>query len=162
MKGDLVEVIRGDEIGKQGNILSINKKNDRVVVEGVNEKIEKLEFDSEEGVKGETKVTYQPIFSCRVNLVDPSNQKPTRIKMGYLEDGTKVRISKKTGTLIPFPKQKTDEEKYRHKIDGPLDTPLDKVQELTYQGEDFEGIKKDFDDYISKKDKIEKSLVFED
>jgi len=36
-------------------------------------------------------------------LVDPSNNSPTKIKYGFLEDGSKVRISKKSGTLIPKP-----------------------------------------------------------
>jgi hypothetical protein len=31
------------------------------------------------------------------------NRLPTRVKYGYMEDGTKVRISKKTGSVIPKP-----------------------------------------------------------
>ena len=77
------------------------------------------------------------IESRRVNLVDPKLKKPTRIKMGFLEDGTKVRISKKSGVIIPYPEKKTYEEIHKDKIDGPLDTMPDKVMEITYKGEDL-------------------------
>jgi len=32
-----------------------------------------------------------------------SEQVPTRIKWGFLEDGTKVRIASKSGAIIPKP-----------------------------------------------------------
>ena len=36
-------------------------------------------------------------------LIDPELDEPTSVKVGFLEDGTKVRVSKKTGTIIPVP-----------------------------------------------------------
>ena len=38
-----------------------------------------------------------------VALVDPQINKPTKIKYGFLEDGTKVRVSKKSGAIIAKP-----------------------------------------------------------
>ena len=61
--------------------------------------------------------------ASNLRLIDPILDKPTDIKFGYLEDGTWVRISLLSGSIIPFP----DYEKWRlefikDKIDGPLDT----------------------------------------
>ena len=44
-----------------------------------------------------------PIHVSNVSLIDPSQGVPTRVRTGYLEDGTKVRVSKKSGSLIPKP-----------------------------------------------------------
>lgn len=46
-------------------------------------------------------------------LVDPSTNKPTRVKIGYLEDGSKVRVGLETGTIIPMPSY--DHLKYENK-----------------------------------------------
>lgn len=35
-KGDLVRVIAGTDKGKEGKILTVNRKNNRVIVEGIN------------------------------------------------------------------------------------------------------------------------------
>lgn len=57
----------------------------------------------------------------------------------------------------------------KDKVDGMKDTPADsvyhkllKVLELTYQGEDFGKIKREFEEFIKKKEKKEKLLVFEE
>ena len=72
-------------------------------------------------------------------LVDPKTDEPTTVRLGYLEDGTKVRVSKKTGTIIPLPRlrEKAIEEFRRNYKPGPLDTLPDKVMEVTYKGEDL-------------------------
>lgn len=66
-------------------------------------------------------------------LIDPVNDKPTKVAMRYLEDGSKVRIAKLSGAVIPKP---TYTRKDRPK-DGPLDTPQDAVHERTYFPEFF-------------------------
>ena len=44
-----------------------------------------------------------PMHVSNVALIDPQIGQPTRIKYGFLEDGTKVRVSKKSGAIIPKP-----------------------------------------------------------
>lgn len=44
-----------------------------------------------------------PIHVSNVSLIDPETGTPTRIKYGFMEDGTKVRIAKKSGALVPKP-----------------------------------------------------------
>ncbi len=48
-----------------------------------------------------------PIHVSNVNLQDPETGKGTKVKYGFLEDGLKVRISKKSGSLIPKPEHLT-------------------------------------------------------
>lgn len=56
-------------------------------------------------------------------MIDPIVDKPTDIKFGYLEDGTRVRISLLSGSIIPFPDyEKKWIEFIKDKVDGPLDT----------------------------------------
>ena len=59
-------------------------------------------------------------------------------------------------------REKAYEEFCRTYKAGPLDTLPEKVLEVTYKGEDFEGIKKEFADYLDRKHKIEKNMVFDD
>ena len=44
-----------------------------------------------------------PIHVSNVMLIDPKNGEPTRTRMRIDEDGTKERISVKTGETIPKP-----------------------------------------------------------
>ena len=46
-----------------------------------------------------------PIHISTVSLIDPEQNVPTRIKYGFLEDGSKVRVSKKSGAVIPKPER---------------------------------------------------------
>ena len=41
-----------------------------------------------------------PVHISKVSLIDPELNVPTRTKTGFLEDGTKVRVSIKTGSII--------------------------------------------------------------
>ncbi len=78
-----------------------------------------------------------------VALIDPSTSEPTKIKYGYLEDGTSVRLSKKTSTIIPKPDRShlTYLNRTKTKEVGVWDTRGDLVLEKTYKGEDFLKVK---------------------
>ena len=52
---------------------------------------------------GRSYLSPSPIHYSNVNLVDPSIGKPTRVAIRFTEEGEKVRVSKKTGTIIPKP-----------------------------------------------------------
>ena len=162
-EGDLVAVIRGSDKGKQGKVLETLRKYDMVRVEGINA-AEKLDLEDEVyGMYEERpkKIEYKPVYACRVGLIDPSSGRPCRVSIGYLEDGTTVRISKQTGTIIPVPDL---EEKRRaenkDKIDGPLDTLPSLAHEVTYQGEDFAKMRAEFEQRMREKEELERLLVF--
>ena len=81
-----------------------------------------------------------------------------------MADGKKVRISKKSGSIIEKPTFPYFNPAYynKDKIDGLLDTSPAKSIEITYKGEDFLKIKKEFDEFIKEKERKEKLLVFKE
>ena len=96
--GDTVIVIAGKDKGKTGNVTSIIKANDRVVVEGVN--IVKKHTKQSATSKGGIESIEMPIHLCKLALQDPKTLKPTRVGFKKLEDGKKIRFAKKSGETL--------------------------------------------------------------
>lgn len=95
--GDTVRLIAGRDKGQEGTVLKTLPKEDRVIVEGVN--IRKRHQKPSQLSTGGIEEFPAPIHVSNVQLVDPSNGEPTRV--GYrVEDGKKVRYSKKTNETI--------------------------------------------------------------
>ena len=100
-RGDLVQVISGKDKGKQGKVTRVVTKDGKVIVEGVN-RVTRHIRRSQLNPQGGMVTKELPIALCKVMLVDPSTNKPTRVGV-KLEKGKKVRVAKKSGTVIPFP-----------------------------------------------------------
>ena len=98
----------------------------------------------------------------KVSLIDPELNVPTRIKVGYLDDGSKVRVSTKTGSIITKPDR--SDLKYinrtRDKEAGDLDTLPEDVLAKSYTGENFVNVYNEFQEFIRMKEDKEKLLVF--
>lgn len=96
-KGDRVVVLTGKDKGRQGNVLKVLPKDERVVVEGLNmvqRHTRPTQFDPQGGIKNKE----ASIHLSNVAIVD-SNGKPTRV--GFKVEGDKkVRIAKTTGEVI--------------------------------------------------------------
>jgi large subunit ribosomal protein L24 len=102
-KGDTVRVMRGDEAGKEGKIIRIYPKTGRVVVDGVN--IVKRHRKARTAEEQSGIIDFPaPIHHSNVMLLDPKSDKPTRTRARIDEDGTKERISAKSGDSIPTPR----------------------------------------------------------
>ncbi|MEG0685691.1 MAG: 50S ribosomal protein L24 [Erysipelotrichales bacterium] len=97
-KGDLVEVISGKDKGTQGKVVEVLTKNNRVVVEGVNMLTKHLRPNTTNPEGGVQNIE-GAIHASNVMLVDPKTKKPTRVGFEF-KDGKKVRVSKKSGTVI--------------------------------------------------------------
>ncbi|MEG0283703.1 MAG: 50S ribosomal protein L24 [Erysipelotrichales bacterium] len=97
-KGDLVEVISGKDKGTQGKVVEVLTKNNRVVVEGVNMLTKHLRPNTANPEGGVQNIE-GAIHASNVMLVDPKTKKPTRVGFEF-KDGKKVRVSKKSGTVI--------------------------------------------------------------
>ena len=98
-KGDLVQVISGDEKGKRARVLRANPKTGRVTLEGVNlvKRHKKATQTTEAGI-----IEFPaPIHHSMVMLVDPKSGGPTRIRRQIDKDGTVERIAIKSGQPIP-------------------------------------------------------------
>ena len=97
-KGDTVKVIAGKDKDKEGKVLSVDQKNNKVVVEGVNI-VSRHTRPSQTNQDGGIIKKEAPILACKVMLVDPKTNEPTRV--GYKVDGDKkVRYAKKSGTVL--------------------------------------------------------------
>ena len=99
-KGDTVRVMRGEEKGKEGTVIRVLPKTGRLVVEGVN--IVKRHRKARRPEEQSGIIDFPaPIHASNVMLLDPKDDTPTRIRMRIDEDGTKERISAKSGQAIP-------------------------------------------------------------
>ncbi|MCI6173119.1 MAG: 50S ribosomal protein L24 [Clostridiales bacterium] len=95
-KGDTVKVITGKDKDKEGKVLSVNVKKNRVVVEGVN-MVTKHQKPSAQNQQGGIVNKEAPIDVSNVMYLHKG--KPTRVGFRY-EDGKKVRFAKSTGETI--------------------------------------------------------------
>lgn len=98
-KGDTVVVISGKDKGKKGKVLVAMPKENRVIVEGVN-MITKHQKPSAKVQQGGIIHQEGPIHVSNVMLWDPKAKAPTRVGYKILENGKKVRVSKKSGEVI--------------------------------------------------------------
>ena len=95
-KGDTVQVIAGKDRDKQGKVISVDQKNHRVLVEGVNmvKKHTKPSMANQEGG-----IVSQEAAIDISNVMLVHDGKPTRV--GFKMDGDKkVRFAKTTGDII--------------------------------------------------------------
>ena len=96
-KGDRVVVLTGKDKGRQGAVLKVLPKEERVVVEGLNmvqRHTRPTQVDPQGGIKNKE----APLHVSNVALVD-SKGKPTRV--GFrMEGDKKVRFAKTTGEVI--------------------------------------------------------------
>jgi large subunit ribosomal protein L24 len=98
-KDDIVEVITGDDKGKRGRVLSVNRKKGKVVVENVN-RVYKHMRPSRHNPQGGRLSREMPIDLSNVMLIDPQDNRPTRVGLRFLPDGSKERFSKRNGTSM--------------------------------------------------------------
>ncbi len=97
-KGDNVIVISGRDKGKKGDVLRVERKEGRVLVQGVN-LIKRHTRPSATGAGGivEKEAT---LHISNIALVDPKLDKPTRVGIRVLDNGRKVRFAKRSGEVI--------------------------------------------------------------
>ncbi len=98
-KGDVVVVLTGKDAGKQGKVLKVEPKDNRVVVEGVN-RAKKHQKPNRSLPQGGILQIETPINRSNVMLICSHCKKPTRIGNRILGDGEKVRTCKKCNEAI--------------------------------------------------------------
>ena len=98
-KGDKVQVLQGKERGKQGEVMFSFPDKGTVIVEGVN-MMKKHQRPQGETSPGGIIDIDMPMPVSNVAVVSPKDGKPTRVGFKVLEDGTKVRICKRTGVEL--------------------------------------------------------------
>lgn len=98
-KDDVVMVITGKDKGKKGRIIAAYPRENRVLVEGVNF-VKRHSKPSQQNPQGGIIEKEAPIHVSNVMLIDPKSNKPTRIGYQVLDNGKKVRVSKRSGEVI--------------------------------------------------------------
>lgn len=97
-KGDLVTVVRGKDTGKTEKIVKIFSKENKVVVENVNQ-FKRHVKSRMPGQKSEIITLTKPMAIASVRLVCPKCKKLTRVGYKMLKD-EKVRVCKKCNAEI--------------------------------------------------------------
>jgi large subunit ribosomal protein L24 len=99
-KGDHVIVLKGKDRGRDGIVMRVLPKEGKVIVEGVNmvKKHRKARRAEETSAIIDLPA---PIHHSNVMLLDPKSGAPTRVRRRIDDDGTKERISAKSGDAIP-------------------------------------------------------------
>lgn len=97
-KNDTVKVIAGKDKGKSGKVLKVLVKEEKLIVEGINvyKKHQKQTATKEAGIVEKS----MPIHISNVVALNPKTNEPTSFRMKTLEDGSRVRVCKKTGETI--------------------------------------------------------------
>ena len=98
-RGDTVQVVRGDDKGAQGKVLKVFTKTGRVLVEGINIVKKHRRARRPEEQSGIIEMP-APIAASNVMLLDPKTGAPTRTRARVDADGTKERVSVKSGESI--------------------------------------------------------------
>lgn len=95
-KGDNVMVIAGKDKGKTGKVEKTFAKDEKVIVDGVNV-VTRHQKNRRTRSQGQIIEKSAPIHVSNVALVEGKKA----VRVGYkVEDGKKVRVSKKTGKTI--------------------------------------------------------------
>jgi len=97
-KGDNIKVISGKDRGKNGKVLEIFPKANKVRVEGINLR-KKHTRSKKQGQKGQIVQIPMPIDASNVMLVCSSCNKPRRAGYKILQN-KKTRVCKKCGSEI--------------------------------------------------------------
>jgi large subunit ribosomal protein L24 len=98
-KDDTVEVLTGEDKGVRGKVVRIFRDRNKVIVEGVNKVYRHLK-PSKANPQGGRLSKEMPVDISNVALIDPTTNKPTRVGVKYNDDGTKVLVAKKSGTVL--------------------------------------------------------------
>ena len=98
-KGDDVIVRTGKDKGKSGRVTKI-LKDDKVLVEGINQVKKNQKPNPNAGVAGGIIVKDMPINISNIGLYNPETKKADRVGYKFLEDGKKVRYFKSTNEIV--------------------------------------------------------------
>jgi large subunit ribosomal protein L24 len=104
-RGDTVELISGKDAGKQGRVLRVEPKRNRLYVEGLNivkrhQRPRSLKDTQRGGKVGGVIEKEGPIHVSNVMIVDPKQNKPTRVGIERTADGARERIAKRSSTKL--------------------------------------------------------------
>jgi len=104
-RGDTVQVVAGKDSGKQGRVLRVEPRKNRLYVEGLNivkrhQRPRSLKDTQRGGKVGGVIEKEGPIHVSNVSILDPKDKKPTRVGTTRTEQGARMRVTKRSGTEL--------------------------------------------------------------
>lgn len=101
-KGDQVVVIAGKDVGKRGKVLQALPRKNKVIVEGVNvvKRHQRARGTAPTQIQSGIVEKPAPLWACKVMVVCPSCDQPTRVQYRFLESGQKVRWCRRCNNPI--------------------------------------------------------------
>ncbi len=99
-RDDLVLVIRGKDKGKRGRVQRFVSEKSRVYVEGVNLAKRHLKAGAQGARQAGIVSQEMPLDTSKVMPICPICDKPTRIRIQTLDDGTKARVCKQCNGMM--------------------------------------------------------------
>ncbi len=97
-KGDMVIVNSGSEKGKKGEIIAISRKDNKVIVKGINVRTKHVKAKKQGQESGIIKREC-PIPACKVNYYCDKCDKGVKLGIKVSEDGSKARYCKKCNEI---------------------------------------------------------------
>lgn len=98
-KGDMVQVLAGNDKGKVGEVMVVYPKASKVLVQGINRVYRHLR-PSRQHPQGGRIQKEMPIHISNVLPLDPKTNQPTRVGFRVSEDGSKERFARKSGESL--------------------------------------------------------------
>jgi large subunit ribosomal protein L24 len=104
-RGDTVQVIAGKDAGKQGRVLRVEPRKNRLFVEGLNivkrhQRPRSLKDTQRGGQVGGVIEKEGPIHLSNVMVVDPRDNKPTRVRIERTAEGKRERVAVLSGQKL--------------------------------------------------------------
>ena len=125
----------GRDKGKQGIVTQVIQERNWVIVEGMNCHHRTVGKDNDYPgvlIKSESPL----LVTNQVALIDPSDLQTTEVEWRFTEEGEKVRISTRTGRIIPVPKMNEETKDFKSEstyIAKEKDTETQVVTEISFQ-----------------------------
>lgn len=98
-KDDIVKVLAGKDKGKTGKVLHVFPASSRLLVEKIN-LVKKARRKTQQNQAGGLVEIEAPLHRSNVMLIDKKTNKISRFGVSILKDGSKTRLSKKSGEEI--------------------------------------------------------------
>ena len=99
-KNDTVVVISGKDRGTRGRVLQVSHPTSKILVEGVSIIKRHTKANPQKNIQGGLVERESMIHISNVMILDPDTDKPSRIGSKVLEDGSRVRISRRSGAVL--------------------------------------------------------------
>ena len=98
-KKDKVRIIAGNDRGKEGEVLKVFPRTNRIIVEKVN-MLKRHQRAAQNNPQGGIIEKEGPIDVSNVMLICPNTGETTRIGKDILSDGSRARVSKRSGEML--------------------------------------------------------------